>query len=146
VDLLDVAILALRLALVAVLYAFLLVVVRSGAHGLHAAATPGPRTARLHLVVVEAGGSSLTPGQVVEVFDGATLGRTAEADIVVADRSISARHARFARARMSRTWMVADLGSTNGTVLNDARVAGPTPLGDGDALVLGSIRFKIETR
>jgi FHA domain len=147
VDVLDAAILGLRLALVAVLYAFLLLVVRSGWRRLQAAPPPLASTlAGLRLVVVDPGGSGFASGQVIDVFDGARLGRAAPAEIVVADRSISATHVRFARHGRRQTWTVTDLGSTNGTLLNDARVDGPTPLVDGDVLVLGGVRFTVGAR
>jgi hypothetical protein len=147
VDLLDIAILGLRLALVAVLYAFLLVVLRFAGRGLRPpppAAAPSP--ASLRLVVLEPGSSSLTTGQVIEVFDGATLGRAAEADIVVADRSISANHARLSRTAMGRGWTLTDLGSTNGTLLNDVRVDEPVTLIVGDVVAVGGVRFKVAGR
>ncbi|MCA1646327.1 MAG: hypothetical protein LC797_13010, partial [Chloroflexi bacterium] len=71
-DLLDVAILLLRLALVAVLYLFLVFVMRGAARGLRSAprsahATPNvtQSSAELRLMVLEAGTSALRSGQVI---------------------------------------------------------------------------------
>ena len=149
-DLLDLAILALRMALVAVLYAFLVVVLRAAGRGLQAArprlrrAPRGSSPVELRLIVLEAGGSGLTAGQVIEASDGATLGRAERAELVVADSAVSAEHARV--SRIGRDWVVLDLGSTNGTLVNDARVNGQTRLNHGDVLALGGVRFKVALR
>jgi pSer/pThr/pTyr-binding forkhead associated (FHA) protein len=146
VDVLDLAILALRVALVAVLYVFLLLVLRFSGRALQA--EPNKRTAKaagLRLVVVEAGGSNLTTGQVIDVSaNPATLGRGEEAEVVIADAAISASHARVART--GRGWAISDLGSTNGTRVNDSGVTSPTALANGDVLALGSVRLKVIAR
>ena len=49
-----------------------------------------------------------------------TIGCDPEADLVLADDTVSARHAEV-RAT-PRGWMVRDLGSTNGVVINEVRV------------------------
>ena len=141
-DLLDVLILALRLVLVALLYIFLATVLRMAARGLRAPALVGVRSdAQLMLVVVEPGNSSLNAGQVLELADGSTLGRAERADVAVADPAVSSEHARI--DRVGRAWVITDLGSTNGTRLNDERVAGRAPLATGDVLSLGTIRLRV---
>jgi hypothetical protein len=146
-DLLDVAILVLRLALVAVLYAFLLLVMRAAARGLRAAPrTPAStetvaRAAELRLIVLEPGGSELRSGQVIELAADATLGRSTRAEVVLADAAVSAQHARV--FRVGRAWVVTDLGSTNGTRVNETMVNGETPLAPDDVLALGSVRLQV---
>lgn len=55
--------------------------------------------------------------------------------MVLNDTYTSARHARvFPR---QGTWMVADMGSTNGTFLNRQRVAEPAPINPGDQVTIG---------
>jgi hypothetical protein len=146
VDPVDVAILALRLALALVLYAFLWLVVRGAWRALRSApavvepATP-PAQQCLRLLVIESGGSDLSAGQVIELPDGATVGRAERANLVVADPAISAEHARF--ALLAGQWIVADLGSTNGTLLNHALVDGEAALAAGDVLGLGQVRLQV---
>jgi hypothetical protein len=152
-DAIDIAILALRLALVLVLYLFLLVVLRAATQTLRTAPTASlagsaasPRSALpvdgpLRLLVVEPGRSGLPPGQLIEVADGATLGRAERASVVVADPTVSAEHARL--ERLGDEWVVTDLGSTNGTLVNQALVQGDAALGPGDVLGLGSVRLKV---
>jgi len=69
-DLLDLAILALRLALVAVLYGFLVVVLRAAGRGLR---TARPAYNAMHLIVLEPGSSALIAGQVITAADGMYL-------------------------------------------------------------------------
>jgi len=153
VDFLDVTILALRLALVAVLYLFLAIVMRGAIRGLWTAAPGRPaesarkvenRITGLRLVVCDPGTSELESGQLVELADGAVLGRSSRAEVVIADSSVSAEHARV--FRVGRAWVVTDLGSTNGTQVNETPVNGEMPLTANDVLTLGSVRLQVVTR
>lgn len=69
------------------------------------------------------------------------VGRHDSCDVVLSDPSVSRRHARlvFRDAR----WIVVDLGSTNGTEVNGARV-GRCEIRPGDRLVLGCARLKVD--
>jgi predicted component of type VI protein secretion system len=135
-DLLDLAILALRIALVALLYLFLGLVIRFAAQSLK----PAQRH-QLRLEVVDAGSSALAQGKLIVVSDGAVLGRTEDADLVVSDATVSVEHARV--RRVGRAWVIADLGSTNGTRVNDSPVKGETPLAVNDVLGLGNVRLRV---
>jgi two-component system, cell cycle response regulator len=67
------------------------------------------------------------------------VGRRAETDIPIDLDSVSRRHARFARD--SKGWFVEDLGSTNGTFVNDERVQRHI-LVDGDIVRFGEAVVK----
>lgn len=70
--------------------------------------------------------------------DSLVLGRSSAAELVLADRFLSRRHARLQRD--GETWTVEDLGSRNGTLLNGVRVEKPTKISAGDELRLsGSV-------
>ena len=144
-DAVDLIILALRIVLVALLYLFLGMVLRFAARELSTNATSSVRSGERHclrLVVLEPGTSGLRAGHVLEIADGVTLGRApGRADVVVGDASVSAEHARVQRARQG--WVVSDLGSTNGTRVNEARAGTRTPLVDGDVLVIGAVRLQV---
>jgi uncharacterized protein YkwD len=60
-------------------------------------------------------------------------------DVVLEDASISRRHATITRT--AGGFVLADLGSTNGTFVNDERVRGPTTLTRGDQIRFGALRF-----
>jgi predicted component of type VI protein secretion system len=75
---------------------------------------------------------------------GATLGRSRDCDIVVEDANVSRHHAEL-RPR-GGTWVITDLGSTNGTRLNGREVQGPEVVRPGDEIELGAslITFELE--
>ena len=140
-DLLDLAILALRILLVALLYLFLGLVLRFASRSLRPESAPRPE---LRLEVLDAGSAALAPGAVIDVADGAVLGRAEQADLVVSDATVSVEHARV--RRVGRVWVITDLGSTNGTQINDSPVNGETPIAAGDVLRLGNVRLKVVAR
>jgi hypothetical protein len=145
VDLLDLAILALRLALVAVLYVFLLAVLRASGRTLQATRDrPVPGRTQLRLIVLEAGGSNLTIGEVIDVSDAALLGRAERAEVVISDSAVSAEHAHVSRS--GKDWVISDLGSTNGTLVNESRVIAQARLNDGDVVGLGGVRLQVGLR
>lgn len=76
---------------------------------------------------------------------GATLGRSRECDVVLADSNVSRRHARIALGS-DGVWTVEDLGSTNGVQVNGVRAHGPAALQPGDRIDLGTVsaRFEVE--
>lgn len=77
------------------------------------------------------------------VFDQpvVTIGRAAGADLVLKDpqRMVSSRHGEIRRRGSS--WILVDLGSTNGTALNGVRLTARNEYGlnDGDRVTLGDI-------
>jgi phosphoserine phosphatase RsbU/P len=64
-----------------------------------------------------------------------TLGRATDCTIPIKDRYLSRRHAEIAFD--ADAWIVRDLGSVNGTMLNGTRVIGAAPLRPGDKIALG---------
>ena len=73
-----------------------------------------------------------------ELFAFNTLGRHPNNSIQLLDRIVSKEHC-IVEQRGAR-WFLRDLGSLNGTFINDQRVAGEWPLGHGDQIVLGNTR------
>ena len=71
----------------------------------------------------------------------ATLGRQADADLVVDDPSVSRRHALI--ERRGSDWVVTDQASANGTFLDAARVA-TSVLRNGQELRFGSRVFRVQ--
>jgi len=67
------------------------------------------------------------------------VGRAIESDVVIVSPRISREHARL--SRKGRRWFLEDLGSTNGTFLNDERILAVVELRDGDTLSFGGIVF-----
>ncbi|MBN1335147.1 MAG: FHA domain-containing protein [Deltaproteobacteria bacterium] len=67
------------------------------------------------------------------------VGRAPDNDLVLSLPQVSLHHAVF--RRVESTLMVRDLGSTNGTFLNDERLLNLAPLKDGDTVRLGASVF-----
>jgi hypothetical protein len=77
-------------------------------------------------------------------LDGTALqiGRADACQIRLEDNYVSSFHARL--FRQNGSWYVEDLGSTNGTYLNDRKVTSPAELHPGDRVRLGKtiLEFK----
>ena len=65
----------------------------------------------------------------------AVLGRGSGLDFVVDRKSVSRRHARI--QRRGDQFLIEDLGSTNGTLVNGLRIKAPTLLNGGDVVQIG---------
>jgi len=149
---------ALKFGFVAVLFLFLLWVSRSGMKdlrrvpgqggqsqwidapvaqdetGLHSV---GPTVGEPRLIVERAPGH--TPGMEYDLHDGAVLGRGEQAEIRLEDPFASSKHARI--VRQGGVMVLEDLGSTNGTFLNEEVLGGPQPLHPGDRVRIGDSEF-----
>ena len=79
-------------------------------------------------------------GREIEATPGAVIGREGT-DIVVADPEVSRRHA--AIREHDGGIAIEDLGSTNGTYVNDQKVQGTRPLNDGDSVRFGNTVWKL---
>lgn len=66
------------------------------------------------------------------------LGRAADCDIVVDDAASSRRHARLSVGGGGKTIFVEDLGSHNGTYVNEERIAGRTEVATGSSIRIGA--------
>lgn len=75
-------------------------------------------------------------GREFALGDELTVGRAAGCQVTLDDTYASQLHARI--FRREGDFLVEDLGSTNGTYLNRARVSGPMVMRAGDRLQIGS--------
>lgn len=71
-----------------------------------------------------------------------TIGRLPECTISLNDGNISRQHAEVRATPFA--YVVADLGSTNGTLLNGVRITGEARLSDGDIISFGSTHVRFE--
>ncbi|MEY3020002.1 MAG: hypothetical protein RLZZ272_986 [Actinomycetota bacterium] len=72
---------------------------------------------------------------------GLVLGRAGGATLVLDDVYVSDEHAEVLPD--GDGWAVRDLGSTNGTFVNDAKVTRQTPIAVGDRLQVGKTRIEV---
>jgi hypothetical protein len=117
--------LVLRLALIAIIFVFVAAValsLRTGSLPRSAVARASRPAVRWKLVVLRPGETGLQPGTEFALAGQMLVGRDERAGIVLADASVSTRHASIERT--DHGWRVLDLGSTNGTFIN-GRQLGP---------------------
>lgn len=98
----------------------------------------GNRAKQARLLVLDGTGR----GDSVPLNGEVVVGRSADATLDIADDYSSGHHARFYRDNES--WIVNDLESTNGTVVNGLRITRPTRVGNGDIVRIGRTRIRVE--
>lgn len=80
----------------------------------------------------------------IELKDGVyRIGREKPADVVIPDTTISGNHAEL--QIKGTEWTIRDLGSTNGTFLNDVPVRAAVRVRESDALRLGSVQLRLSS-
>jgi hypothetical protein len=147
---------ALKLGFLGVLYLFLLWVAWSAMRDLRgragpaatepgtgmysASGTAGMASREPRLVVERAPGHA--QGMIYDIGPGAILGRGDAAEIRLNDPYASSRHARV--LVQGGVVILEDLGSTNGTYLNEELLQGLAPLHHGDRVRIGDSEFTYE--
>jgi hypothetical protein len=151
---------ALQFGFLAILYLFLLWVVRSARRDLAggtnadvpmaggAAAEPSRErggwdlrqgvTPRLTVVAA----MNFPPGTDFEIGESATMGRAPSSDVPIEDPFASAAHARiFPRGQFM---YIEDMGSTNGTYLNGRQLRRPEQLKVADSIRIGDTEYRYQ--
>jgi hypothetical protein len=129
-----------RILFLALLYGFLFAVVRVLLRDLRTASRGPAELGRL--VVLASPLGEPQPGASYPLDAVTTLGRDVNNGIVLDDPFASAEHAVL--TFRGRSWFVEDLSSTNGTYVNGIPVDGVGPLGFGDEIQVGEIRFRLD--
>ena len=81
-------------------------------------------------------------GQSVPLGQGLRLGRERDCHVVVEDGSVSRHHADLVPSPPG--WILRDLGSSNGTTVNGARIQGEVLLRGNEALAFGTVKARLE--
>jgi pSer/pThr/pTyr-binding forkhead associated (FHA) protein len=105
------------------------------------ASVPAPRKRRAQpreLLVTEAEGSPRSYPMDTEPL---TIGRAQSCQVILNDTYTSQMHARV--YPKDGEWFVEDLGSTNGTYLNRAKVTQSSPVGVGDEIRIGKTTLEV---
>ena len=99
----------------------------------------GPKRGTPRLVVVEPDDQR---GRAFDLVEEMTVGRAAGCQIVLDDTYVSQLHTRI--FQRDGQLMVDDLGSTNGTYLNNRKVSGPMMMNRGDKLRVGKTVMELQ--
>ena len=100
---------------------------------------PKPKQRPRSIIVTEDGDQPRT--YPLREDEALMLGRADTCQIVLKDTYVSQAHTRiFAK---DGAWYVEDLGSTNGTYLNRAKVSEPSSIGPGDEVRLGKTTVEV---
>ncbi|MCL2315667.1 MAG: FHA domain-containing protein [Actinomycetia bacterium] len=70
------------------------------------------------------------------------VGRGSDCTLDIDDDYASSHHARLYHDEQS--WIIADLGSTNGTYINGVRIVRATRVGEGDIIRIGRTQLQME--
>jgi len=82
------------------------------------------------------------PGTVFDLVDGATMGRSENAEIPIDDPYASSAHARI--YERGDFMQLEDMGSTNGTYLNGRQVRGTERLKVADVIKIGDSEYRYQ--
>lgn len=143
--------LILRIALVVILYLVILQVVgvsrremRRASSKEYAAALASTRAKQTvgHLRVIDPGSTTLKPAQMFDIEPVTTIGRAPINTIVLESTFVSTEHTRI--IYKDKSLWVEDMGSRNGTLLEQQPVSAPTPVKPNQILQVGDVRFKFE--
>jgi len=142
---LDGQLLLLRGAVLLLLYLFValvvLVVVGDVRRGARRPRFP-KRSALGQLIVVEPGPTGLQAGTTFPLSAVSSIGRGLRNLVSLDDEFLSSEHALLSWRQ--NCWWLEDLGSTNGTLLNDVRISKPVPVAAGDIIEVGRVSLRLE--
>lgn len=142
----------LKVALLALLYFFIYRAVRAVVLDLYGGTPRAPRgrkerapkparrgrAAPTRVVVLDERGAKVGTHKLSGTLQ---IGRSPACEIRPSDTYLSQLHAKI--SERNGTWVVEDLGSTNGTYLNQRKVTVPTELSPGDRIRLGKTTIEV---
>jgi hypothetical protein len=151
----DETLLVLKLAFLVLLYAFILLIVRTATKDLGGAPQESIVLGAAEAASVRAAyglaparflvrqGAGLQAGSTIEVSASTVVGRDHSSGVWLdGDEFASAQHARI-DPRPDGVW-VEDLGSTNGTFVNDVKIVARQLLRPGDVLRVGGTELELQ--
>lgn len=155
----ELVVLGLKLGFIALLWLFILFtgnVIRTDLFGrkvtaaelAQATGAPSPKQPKVSRRALKRLPKTLTvthgrqAGVQVPLGEGVLIGRSSDCQLLLDDDYVSTRHARITRA--PNGYQVEDLGSTNGTFVNNQRISTPTAFGVDDTLRIGRTLMSVE--
>jgi len=145
----------LRAAILVLLWAFVIAAIVAVRHDVFGTRTPRRPAARRDSSPPPRRRARGTPSRLV-VTQGAlsgttlplagapiTIGRADDSTLVLTDDYVSTKHARL--VPRDEEWVLEDLGSTNGTYLDQQRVQGPLLVGAGQPIRIGQTVLELRS-
>ncbi len=134
----DVALLAGRVLLLALLYLFLFASVRAGLGIIRGGRQTQPEPP---LVLVVVSGPPELTGVRIPLDARVRIGRSPDLELVIADDFVSTAHAQITPAPGGP--VIEDLGSTNGTIVGGRSIKRAVTLVAGDEVDIGPVKMKV---
>jgi hypothetical protein len=152
---LNIVVIALQYSLVVLLYYFLYRVVKLAARDLNRLAfddlddsivnntgvSDADFSSQPRLVVVD-DHQELLSQTFFTIVDSLTIGRSQHNNVVIDSSFVSHEHACISKVK--HNYLLADLNSTNGTLVNGQQVEEEIALVDGDIIQIGAVTLKFE--
>ena len=129
----SVLMLIFRVLMALTLYAFLALILVALWRDLRSVTDRGANVPETYLIEEEPSADSLN----IRIGTLNLIGRAVDCTIRLTDETVSAHHARL--SYQGNQWWLEDLGSKNGTMVNDFSIEGPTIITDGDCISLGQV-------
>ena len=82
-------------------------------------------------------------GARLQLVDLVRIGRSADCELLLDDDYVSTRHVTLHLDDQGR-WILTDLGSTNGSYVNESRVTVPTLVTPADTMRIGRTQMRVE--
>ncbi|HWR44786.1 FHA domain-containing protein [Sporomusa sp.] len=154
IQVLSIVIIALQYSLVLLLYYFLYRVVKIASQDLtkltlepqalivHSQQEEGASISQPPKLIVIDDSKELLSQTVYPIVESLAMGRSQHNDLVINDTFVSHEHACISKSK--HVYLIADLNSTNGTLLNGQRIEEETALADGDVIQIGAVTLKFE--
>jgi len=137
----------LRIGLVAILYLVILQIGLVSRRDLREAEKPevasaSTRTRQVvgRLILIDSGSTLYKPGQQFALEPITTIGRAPTNTIVLESTFVSTEHTRI--LYKDRSLWVEDMGSRNGTLVNQHTITQPVAVSPGTILQVGDVRFE----
>ncbi len=99
-------------------------------------------TSRGALIVVAEPTNGRPDGIFYPLYPVTTLGRSPANDVIINDDYTSSEHARI--SWLDSQWWLEDLGSSNGTYINDLPINKATVITNGDLITVGETQFRVQ--
>ncbi|MBU3176160.1 FHA domain-containing protein [Clostridium estertheticum] len=133
----------MKYAIIAIIYIIIIFALRIMYKDIKGGAKKKPVIKKtMGLEVIERGDNlNLRVGAVIPLNDQLSIGRKADNLLILGDKYVSSQHAKI--YMKNTNYILQDLGSTNGTVMNNKAVKDTVYIKKGDVIKIGTSTFKV---